>query len=253
MQRIQWILASDIDNTLTGDSQALKQLSSRIASLRQQKQLALFLTTGRTLDEVLRGFEEENIPKADAIISQVGTEIYVPPFSPKIKPLAEWDTFLRKQFSREQAVGFIDNIEGAQIQSERYNTPLKVSYFLDKTPDPEQAVEQVKQQVAAAGNGYQVVWSSGKHLDILPAAAGKGNAIRFLISFLGLAPQQVITAGDSGNDRSMLDEFDGGIIVANAQPELKSLKHEAHQTSFYFAAGKYAAGVAEGLRHFGVL
>jgi len=253
MQRIQWILASDIDNTLTGDPQALKQLSSRIESLRQQKQLALFLTTGRTLDEVLRGFEEENIPQADAIISQVGTEIYVPPFSLEMKPLAEWDTFLRKQFSREQAVGFIDDIEGAQIQSERYNTPLKVSYFLDKTPDPEQAVERLKQRVTAAGNGYQVVWSSGKHLDILPAAAGKGKAIRFLIGYLNLSPEQVITAGDSGNDRSMLDEFDCGIIVANAQPELKSLENEDHRTSFYFAARKYAAGVEEGLRHFGVL
>jgi sucrose-6F-phosphate phosphohydrolase len=253
MQRIQWILASDIDNTLTGDPQALKQLSARIESLRQQKQLALFLTTGRALDEVLRGFEAENIPKADAIISQVGTEIYVPPFSPEMEPLAEWDTFLRKQFSREQAVGFIDDIEGAQIQPERYNTPLKVSYFLDKTPDPEQAAGRIRQRVAAAGNGYQVVWSSNKHLDILPAAAGKGKAIRFLIGFLGLAPQQVITAGDSGNDRSMLDEFECGIIVANAQPELKSLENEDHRASFYFAARNYAAGVEEGLRHFGVL
>ena len=253
MQRIQWVLASDIDNTLTGDPEALKLLGSKIERLRQQQQLVLFLTTGRTLDEVLTGFEDENIPKADAIISQVGTEIYVPPFSPEMEPLAEWDTYLHERFSRGQAVSFIDDIEGAQIQSGRYNTPLKVSYFLDKTPDPEQAAERVKQRVAAADNGYQVVWSSGKHLDILPAAAGKGKAIRFLISYLDLSPEQVIAAGDSGNDRSMLDEFDCGIIVANAQPELKSLQIDDHRASFYFAEKKYAAGVEEGLRHFGVL
>ena len=253
MQPIQWILASDIDNTLTGDPQALKQLGARIETLRQQQKLRLFLTTGRTLDEVLKGFEEENIPDADAIISQVGTEIYVPPFSAEMAPLAEWNNFLHERYSREQAVEFLENIEGAQIQSERYNTPLKVSYFLDKTPDPEQAVARVKQRVAAADNGYQVVWSSGKHLDILPAAAGKGKAIRFLIDYLALSPEQVIAAGDSGNDRSMLDAFDCGIIVANAQPELKELRNDVRRTSYYFAEEKCAAGVAEGLRHFGVL
>jgi sucrose-6F-phosphate phosphohydrolase len=252
MQPIQWILASDIDNTLTGDPDALKRLAKQIEARRGQQKLALFLTTGRTLDEVLTGFQKEHIPQADAIISQVGTEIYLPPFSPDIEPLAEWDQFLRQHFSREQAEAFLADIAGAEIQAGRYNTPLKVSYFLDKTPDPEQAAALVKQRVAQAENGYQVVWSSGKHLDILPAAAGKGNAIRFLIDYLDLAPQQVITAGDSGNDRSMLEEFHSGIIVGNAQPELKDLRNNERETSFYFAEKNYAAGVEEGLRHFKV-
>lgn len=252
IQQIQWILASDIDNTLTGNPDALKQLAKKIEALRGQQKLVLFLTTGRTLDEVLTGFQEEHIPRADAIISQVGTEIYLPPFLPNQEPLAQWDQFLRQRFSREQAEAFLADIAGAEIQAERYNTPLKVSYFLDQTPDPEQAAALVKRRVVEAENGYQVVWSSGKHLDILPAAAGKGNAIRFLIDYLNLAPQQVITAGDSGNDRSMLEEFGQGIIVANAQPELRHLQEENHQTDFYFAQQPFAAGVEEGLRYFGV-
>lgn len=252
MQKIEWILASDIDNTLTGDPQALINLRGQIEALRQQQKLALFLTTGRTLDEVLHGLKEEHIPQPDAIITQVGTEIFVPPFSPEMQPLSAWDQYLRQQFSRKQALEFLRNIEGAKIQSDRYNTPLKVSYFLDETPDPEAAAQRVKERVARAGNGYQVVWSSGKHLDILPAAAGKGKAIRFLIDFLELAPEQVITAGDSGNDRSMLEEFENGIIVGNAQPELRELKDQNHD-DYYFARQNYAAGVEEGLRHFGVL
>jgi len=253
MQQIQWILGSDIDNTLTGDPQALIRLRTQIGTLRQQQKLALFLTTGRTLDEVLSGIEEENIPNPDAIITQVGTEIFVPPFSPDMQPLAGWDQYLRERFSRERALEFLRDIEGSRIQSERYNTPLKVSYFLDETPNPEEAAQRVRQRVAEVDNGYQVVWSSGKHLDILPAAAGKGKAIRFLIDFLELLPQQVITAGDSGNDRSMLEEFQNGIIVGNAQPELQELKDQNHDSSFYFAENFYAAGVEEGLRHFGVL
>ncbi len=251
-QQIQWVLATDIDNTLTGDSQALVRLGRQLAELRAQGRLALFLTTGRTLQEVLTGFERENIPQADAIITQVGTEIYLPPFSAEMQPLQEWANHLHRQYSRRQAISFLSDIDGAVIQAGRYNTPLKASFYLDQAPNPARAAELVQQRVAAAGDGYQVVWSSGKHLDILPAAAGKANAVRFLIRHLKLAPAQVIAAGDSGNDRSMLVELDYGIIVGNAQPELKELQVDP-PAQLYYARQSFAAGVAEGLRRLGVL
>ncbi|HMQ52483.1 MAG TPA: HAD-IIB family hydrolase [Anaerolineae bacterium] len=254
MKQINWLLATDIDNTLTGgDPQDLKRLAIQIGRLRAQGRLVLFLSTGRTLNQVLTGFEQEYIPAADAIISQVGTEVYVPPFSAGMAPLSIWDSFLQQQFSRERATEFLNGIEGAQLQPARYNTPLKVSYFLDQAPDPPAAAERVRQRVAEAGDGYRVVWSSGKHLDILPANAGKANAIRFLINYFNLLPQKVITAGDSGNDRSMIDTFDYGIIVGNAQPMLKQLQQDPHRATLYFAEQAYAAGVEEGLRHLGVL
>ncbi|MDX1521278.1 MAG: HAD family hydrolase, partial [Anaerolineae bacterium] len=81
----------------------------------------------------------------------------------------------------------------------------------------------------------------------------KANAVRFLIRYLDLAPEQVIAAGDSGNDRSMLDELDYGIIVGNAQPELKRLQADQPPSHLYFARQPFAAGVEEGLRHLGVL
>lgn len=123
---------------------------------------------------------------------------------------------------------------------------------LDRTPDPDMAAALVEQRVAAERDAYQVVWSSGRHLDILPAAAGKGQAIRFLIRFLGLSPRRVVTAGDSGNDRSMLEAFDHAIIVANAQPELQKLKEENPQSPLYYAENSFAAGVEEGLYDVGL-
>lgn len=247
-----WILAADIDHTLTGDPEALARLAARLAELRRQRQLLLFLSTGRRLEHVLAGFEEEGIPVADAIISQVGTEIYLPPFAPDLAPLPAWDARLHRQFARRQALAFLEGIDGLEMQPEKYNTALKVSCYLDKAPDPDAAADRVRQRVAEARNGYQVVWSSGKHLDIIPAAAGKGKAIRFLIGHLHLTPRQVIVAGDSGNDRSMFEEFAQGIIVANAQPELKRWA-ETSGAPAYLARQSFAAGVEEGLRHFGVL
>jgi hydroxymethylpyrimidine pyrophosphatase-like HAD family hydrolase len=140
------------------------------------------------------------------------------------------------------------------MQARAYNTPLKVSAFLHETPDPDAAARKIQRRVAHApdGAGYQVVYSSGMHLDIIPAVAGKGNAIRFVLAQCNLPADNVIVAGDSGNDRSMFDSFSQGIIVANAQPELKEVA-AAGDSQHYLAQAPYAAGVLEGLRHFGRL
>ena len=247
------LLATDIDNTLTGDRPALERLCEQLRALRAAGELFLVLSTGRRLAQVLAGFVGESLPEADAIISQVGTEIYLPPFSEAMAPLAAWARRLHASFSRQRALRFLQGIEGLEMQPAHYNTPLKVSAYLHEAPDPDAAAARIRQRVAAAGlaDAYQVVWSSGIHLDVIPAAAGKGNAIRFILDHLQLAPRQVIVAGDSGNDRTMFDTFPRGIVVANAQPELLQLREE--DGTHYFAQQPYAAGVAEGLRHYGIL
>jgi len=250
----EWILASDIDNTLTGDARALEQLAQRLQALRKAGRLILILSTGRRLVQVLDGFHNEGLPQGDAIISQVGTEIYLPPFTAGMDPLSAWKERLDARYSRREAESFLDGVEGLTMQPAKYNTPLKVSCYLDEAPDPEAAARQIERRVQAAGKEdvYQVIWSSGRDLDIIPAAAGKGKAIQFLLHFLGLEAGQVIVAGDSGNDRTMFEEFHHGIIVANAQPELKALPDNV-EDNHYRAEEPYAAGVMEGLRHFGVL
>ncbi|MFO7820949.1 MAG: HAD-IIB family hydrolase [Lentisphaeria bacterium] len=249
----KWVLASDIDNTLTGDPTALKLLSEKITRQRESGGLELLLSTGRRLNQVIDGFEQENIPQPDAVISQVGTEIYLPPFSSDSSPLQKWDSLLHQNFSREQALQLLENIEGLELQPDMYNTPLKVSCYLDKTPDPEKAAAEIKRRAAAGKDGCQVVWSSGRDLDIIPAAGGKGNAITFLVNYLKLDDSPVVVAGDSGNDSSMFEAYARGIVVANAKPELKAAEKKRGGEQVFFASKSYAAGVEEGLRHFGIL
>ena len=256
MAREPWLFASDIDNTLTGDEPALRELGATLVDMRERGELVLFLVTGRRLDQVVPGFEAEGIPVPDAVVSQVGTEIYLPPYGATSRPLEAWDQLLRQRFNRAQAETFLEGVEGLEIQPARFNTPLKVSCYLDKAPDPHEAAATIARRVEPEAEAYQVVWSSGRDLDVIPAAAGKGRAIRFLIEHLSLKPRGVIVAGDSGNDRSMFDEFGRGIVVANAQDELAALRNDpaaAKDIDLYFARAPYAAGVAEGLRQFGVL
>lgn len=251
---VKWLLASDIDNTLTGDRAALDSLRKDLERLQAEADLFLILSTGRRLDQVIEGFEEEGIPVPDAVISQVGTEIFLPPFRRGNDPLHVWRDMLMEDFSREEAISLLEGVEGVEMQPDKFNTALKVSCYLDKAPDPEAAAREIMEKAKNCGNGLcQVVWSSGKDLDIIPATAGKGNAIRFVINLLKIDAEKIMVAGDSGNDRSMFDEFQRGIVVSNAKPELLRLKEEHPISDFFFAHLPYAAGVREGLEYFQVL
>jgi len=248
-----WTLASDVDGTLTGDRDALDRLAARLCNSRAQGNLFLILSTGRRLAQVLEGLAEEGLPDPDAVVCQVGTEIYPSPLSEDSRPMPAWRERLLAEYSREEALSFLEGIEGLALQPEVFNTELKTSCFLDECPDPEGAAAEIRRRVLPHADRYQVVWSSGRDLDILPASSGKGKAIRFLVELRDLDPQRVVVAGDTGNDAAMFHEFDKGIAVANAKPELLQLMRTLGEERAYLARKPYAAGVEEGLMHYGVL
>jgi mannosylfructose-6-phosphate phosphatase len=250
---VKWTLASDVDGTLTGDRVALDRLRVRLRKKQAAGELYLIVSTGRRLEHVIEGLTKEGLPEPDAVLCQVGTEIYLPPLTAASKPMTAWRNRLLGQFFRREAVGFLEGIPGLQMQLEFYNTELKVSCFLDGCPDPDAAAAEIRRRVEPFSDRYQVVWSSGRDLDILPAASGKGKAIRFLIEHLGLDPAGVVVAGDTGNDASMFEEFGRGVVVANAKPELVELVAGMGNGRIYRAQRPHAAGVEEGLEHFGVL
>jgi hydroxymethylpyrimidine pyrophosphatase-like HAD family hydrolase len=66
---------------------------------------------------------------------------------------------------------------------------------------------------------------------------------------LGFDSEQVIVAGDSANDKDMFLYAFKGIIVANADAQLKSLSG----SMLYHARKTHADGVLEGLQYWGVV
>ena len=59
-----------------------------------------------------------------------------------------------------------------------------------------------------------------------------------------------IVAGDSGNDVSMFEgEVVRGVMVANAKSELLAVRRDSH----FVATANFAAGLVQGLHHYGVL
>ena len=102
-----------------------------------------------------------------------------------------------------------------------------------------------------AGLSAQVIYSTDQDLDVLPLAANKGNAITWLARHLDVGLDEVVVAGDSGNDSSMfLLEGVRGIAPGNASPELL---REIKGADAYLASRTCASGVVEGLKKYGVV
>ena len=128
-------------------------------------------------------------------------------------------------------------------QPEEFQSDYKASYYL-RNARPED-LRDVEARLGNAGVAARVVYSSNRDLDVLPAAADKGNAAVFLSEYFGVPPHRVLVAGDSGNDAATFRGEFRGVAVANALPELMHCDHPY----LYRAAGVAAAGVSEGVRH----
>lgn len=75
------------------------------------------------------------------------------------------------------------------------------------------------------GSRIQMIFSNDRYLEILPAEAGKGSALRFIADFLHAPLSHTFAAGDAENDISMLETAGTGIAMANAPEDVKKAAH----------------------------
>ena len=247
-----WTVASDIDGTLTGDSDALLRLGRRIAQFRAVGGYFI-MVTGRPYLDVLSGLANECLPEPDAIIAQVGTEIYLPSFKPGGKVLESWRAALLASYDYAEALTFVDEDLGWRLQPPECNTELKASWYYRGEGDADLAAEKVCAAVRESARPYRVIWSSGRDLDILPASSGKSGALEHLLGVLQRPVESCVVAGDSGNDLDMVQRFPCAIVVANAQSELVEYARQNPRSGLKVVANSFAAGVEEGLDFLGVL
>jgi sucrose-phosphate synthase len=57
-----------------------------------------------------------------------------------------------------------------------------------------------------------------------------------------------MVAGDSGNDEDMIAGATRGLVVGNHSVELENLRNKPN---IYFSEAEYAAGIMDGLKHYG--
>lgn len=82
-----------------------------------------------------------------------------------------------------------------------------------------------------------------------PRGVNKGTTLRRVLSWLGRPETDVVVAGDTLNDLALFETGMAGIVVGNGEPALRERVRDREHT--YHARAHGAAGILEGLTHFG--
>lgn len=73
------------------------------------------------------------------------------------------------------------------------------------------------------GDRMQIIFSNDQYLEMLPMAAGKGNALLFVEEYLHIPHSHTFAAGDAENDISMIQAAGTGIAMQNASQQVKEI------------------------------
>ncbi len=236
-----WLLVSDVDDTLTGDEAALRALADVLAAHGETVMVAL--NSSRPWASVagtVRDVFPAHFP-IHASITAMGTQVRIDG-----QDSAAWADELG-DWPRGRFVEIVEGL-GFAAHADEFQTPRKASFAV-----PPEGQAAVRAALEAADLPVRIIASGTDDFDILPTGAGKDHATRFLHRRLeakaGWALRLVV-AGDSANDLAMFEASPRAIAVGNARAEL--LDAMPRETS-YHAKADHAAGVLEGLRHFGVV
>lgn len=235
------LLICDIDNTLLGDRDALQELVERIRT--QDQGLTFGIATGRVLESAVDVLEEWGVPRPDVLITAVGSEIHYG--TTTIEQDTGWRDLIDHRWQPDAIREVLRGVDALQLQEDEVQRPHKISYYTD--PDADTDVAAIRALLRQHGLPAHVIYSHGEFVDVLPMRASKGQAVRYLALRLGLSVEQVLVAGDSGNDEAMLRGATRGVVVGNHSSELEVLRD---QPNVYFAEAHNARGILEGIEHF---
>ncbi|MHB9101929.1 MAG: HAD-IIB family hydrolase [Sulfuricella sp.] len=241
MPLVRRILVSDIDNTLVGHKESLKEL---IAWLRSHAGTVAFgIATGRRLERAVNVLKKWRVPLPNVLITSVGSEIN---YGPKLQPDLGWANHIRHLWRREALAEVLAGVPGLVLQPQENQREFKLSYNV--TPDRMPPLKKLYSLLHEHHLHARLIYSHQEFLDVLPVRASKGHAIRYLAYKWGIPLRSFLVAGDSGNDEEMLVGDTLGVVVGNHSPELEPLRG---LDQIYFARGHCASGILEGLDHYG--
>lgn len=83
-------------------------------------------------------------------------------------------------------------------------------------------LSRLRGKLAQAVGSARLVLSRPDYLELLPADASKGEALRFLAGYLGISLDRVIAAGDHENDLEMIRAAGLGIAMPHSPPHVRA-------------------------------
>jgi len=256
---VEYILVSDLDETLTGDKEGIRQFNKIMLSNR--KKFYLVYSSGRFKESILSVIEKEKLIQPDAVISNVGTEIY---YAPSWDIEKEWEKIVEKNWNKEKIASILSRF---YLQPQPYEKKFVIPYYIEEESIVKKVREALKEHSVKVicTRGFQLqkvikatvispapvafsLFSDKLYLDIVPECAGKRNTAKYIRNKMSLP---IICCGDAENDENMLKISNYGILVGNTSIRLK--RKLSKFSNIYLAKSYYAKGVIEGLKFYCII
>lgn len=264
------LLCTDMDRTIIPNGVQTEHSTARqdLKTFCNRPEVTLVYVTGRHQALVQEAIEEYQLPLPDYVISDVGTKIYQTQPNGWIQ-LNQWETVIDQDWhgkTHQDLLKILSVLKGLELQEPSKQNTHKLSYYVPLSMDIDQKLKEAEAILQTQKVDASLIWSIDEAeniglLDILPKNATKLHAIQFLQQFLGYSLEEVVFAGDSGNDLPVLTSEIHSVLVANASEDIKKQAlqlAQANHTSealylaqnFSNANGNYAAGVLQGVGYY---
>ncbi|MCA9080329.1 MAG: HAD-IIB family hydrolase [Planctomycetaceae bacterium] len=260
------VLATDLDGTLIpldGESRQQADLIELTERLRTHEVLLVYVT-GRHLESIEHVRRLHPLPRPNWIVSDVGTTLYrCDGTAPTLVP--EYAAHLRSitgATTTQQLQLLLRGISGLRLQEDEKQGEFKLSFYVE-AGRLRDITEEIEQLLAKQKAPYSLIHSvdpfNGDGLiDLLPRGVSKAHALHWWAEYTATPLQQLVFAGDSGNDLAVLTSGCRSVLVGNASRALADQVqaiHAAHgwHDRLYLPPEHATSGVLAGCQHFGLL
>lgn len=235
---------TDLDLSLLGDPQALQRFSDIVREHR--KTITFGIATGRRLDSALAVMKRHGIPSPDVLISSLGTRIH---YGRSLSEDEHWASHIDHNWNRNRILQALSDKPGVELQDKSQQSVFKVSYNYD--PARALSVPEIIALLHQREITANVLFSFGQYIDVVPARASKGQALRYVALRLDIPLEQILVAGGSGSDEDMIRGNTLAVVVANRHGE--ELSQLVDLDRIYFSEKAYALGILDAIEHYDFL
>ncbi len=236
-----FVLATDLDGTfLGGTAEAREELYNWIEDNRET--IGLIFVTGRHPEFIHDHCDTFGVPMPEYVIADVGTTI-AQVYSPgMVLPVPELEAHIANAWVGKATMvrDLMAKVDGLTLQDTPFRHRLSYDISIDgfniADLDPVRALD------------VDVLVSDNRFVDVLPQGVSKGPTLHRLLKTLGIAPDRVLTAGDTLNDLSMLTAELHAVAVGGSEQALYDNLPESPK--IHRARGEGAAGILEAIMAF---
>lgn len=232
------ILATDLDGTLLAGTHGGRRRIRDLFSGGLPGARIVFVT-GRSLESIMPLLSDPTIPTPDYIIADVGATIV----HGDLRPVEPLQHDIAARWPGSQAV--LRALADFPLQRQSVPQERRCSFLVCEggvTPALRAAVDALD---------CDLLFSAGRYLDVLPRGVGKGAALLGLAVAEGIDPADIVVAGDTLNDLSMMQAGFRGIVVGGAEPAL--IEQIRKLSRIHIASAEGCDGILQGLAHHGTL